>query len=46
MTDKDQKITKQPEEQQPIAINPVVDINDAACSPEFSDSCKSMDEEE
>ncbi|WP_367566622.1 hypothetical protein [Lacrimispora sp.] len=46
MTDKDQKITKQPEDQQLTAINPVVDINDSACSPEFSDSCKSMDEDE
>ncbi len=46
MTDKDQKPMKQPEEQKYIIINPVVDTNDVACSPEFSDSCKIMDDDE
>lgn len=46
MTDKNLELTKQPEEQQSTIITPVVDINDIACSPEFSDSCKSIDEDE
>lgn len=40
MTDKNMELTKQPERQQHTIITPVVDINDIACSPEFSDSCK------
>lgn len=46
MTDKNLEITKQPERQQPTLITPVVDINDIACSPEFSDSCKSIEDDE
>lgn len=49
MTDKKQINTNPPEGMESpnsSVIAPAVDINDMACSPEFSDSCKFLDLDE
>ena len=49
MTDKKQLNTNPPEDTESpnsSVIAPAVDINDMACSPEFSDSCKFLDVDE